>query len=48
MGRPIEIVTPLHKATKRDYGWFVGGAMLFIVPLWLVLRIAERRARRRR
>ena len=35
-------------ATDRAYGWFVGGAMLFIVPLWLVSRIAERRARRRR
>ena len=35
-------------AADRAYGWLVGGAILFIVPLWLVLRIAERRARRQR
>ena len=31
----------------RVYGLFIGGAVLVIVPLWLVLRIAERRGRRR-
>ncbi len=30
------------------YGLFIGGAFLVIVPLWLVVRIAERRGRRRR
>jgi hypothetical protein len=29
------------------YGLFIGGAVLVIIPLWLVLRIAERRGRRR-
>jgi hypothetical protein len=32
----------------RAYGLFIGGAFLVILPLWLVLRIAERRGRRRR
>lgn len=34
--------------TDRAYGWFVAGAILIIIPLWLVLRIAERRANRQR
>ncbi len=29
--------------TESVYGWLVGSAILVIFPLWLVLRIAERR-----
>lgn len=32
----------------RAVGLFVGGALLVILPLWLVLRMAERRGRRPR
>lgn len=35
-------------ATDRAYGLFIGGVFLIIIPLWLVIRTAERRGRRRR
>ncbi len=31
----------------KAYGWILGGAMLVILPLWLVFRTAERRGRKR-
>jgi hypothetical protein len=36
----------LSLSADKVYGLFIGGAVLVIVPLWLVLRIAERRGRR--
>jgi hypothetical protein len=36
----------LPLSADKVYGLFIGGAVLVIVPLWLVLRIAERRGRR--
>ena len=38
----------LPLTADRAYGLFIGGAFLIILPLWLVVRIAERRGRRRR
>ena len=38
----------LPLTADRAHGLFIGGAILVIVPLWLVARIAERRGRRRR
>ena len=40
--------SPFPIIADRAYGLLIGGVSLVIIPLWLVMRLAERRRRRQR